>query len=173
MKTIGEQLRSMKMPSYEAYLASKLWYATKKRLGVGGKKPCPCCKKPAFLELHHVSYQRLGAELSNDIIGVCNECHAAIHMELAIMYQGMRLESQVENTKNIIERATGATWVDATSRWFLLKDYQKQPVNYMNRDFKYRPGRLVGQKERAAIRNSVKADHRVRSKTQPLGRLPK
>lgn len=64
------------MKNYAAYIASDAWKvkatATKKRDG----NRCAWCGNPASLQVHHLTYQRIGNEIESDLITLCNGCHA-------------------------------------------------------------------------------------------------
>ena len=40
---------------------------------------CERCSSSKNLQLHHLTYQRLGLELENDLIILCQKCHKEIH----------------------------------------------------------------------------------------------
>lgn len=64
---------------YKAYLASPAWRA--RRLDVirrsGGI--CERCHDWPVVNVHHLSYERLGCELPDDLLGVCTKCHRNLH----------------------------------------------------------------------------------------------
>ena len=63
--------------SYSEYLKGEHW-----TIFSGGmrKKFCFCCEdKENRLQVHHITYERLGQELPNDVITVCDSCHVCIH----------------------------------------------------------------------------------------------
>lgn len=64
--------------SYQDYMSSPQWKA--KRLPIvlaaGGK--CQRCGCKARLEVHHITYERLGCELPTDLTAVCPACHAKL-----------------------------------------------------------------------------------------------
>ncbi|MGB7101564.1 MAG: HNH endonuclease [Xanthobacteraceae bacterium] len=80
------------MKDYETkYLLSAHWTAFRKlaleaqskRLG---RNVCQRCHKgvnegpPNELHVHHLTYERLGSELIEDVEIVCRECHDKIHL---------------------------------------------------------------------------------------------
>lgn len=63
--------------SYSDYLRGEHW-----ALFSGGvrKKSCFCCgDKLSKLQVHHITYDRLGEELPADVVTVCDGCHICIH----------------------------------------------------------------------------------------------
>lgn len=77
--------------TYEAYLKSVHWQHFRKRYynsklfhskthfgGINGK--CVCCQEPnKILDLHHITYKRLGQEKLWDVIPACQDCHKDVH----------------------------------------------------------------------------------------------
>ena len=84
---------------YTAYLASDWWQARRKRAFYLACRRCqsPCCGLSYLrsltdqevaeqmgpvayrLEVHHLTYARLGNEADDDLIVLCPECHATAH----------------------------------------------------------------------------------------------
>lgn len=85
-KDTGEYCRN-----YQEYLNSEHWRLLRDRFfkskyfrskticgGIEGK--CICCKVPGkSLELHHLTYRRLGRERIWDLIPLCRDCHQRTH----------------------------------------------------------------------------------------------
>jgi hypothetical protein len=67
--------------NYTAYIKSRPW--REKRVAVlrraGGV--CERCGKWPVVNVHHLTYVRLGGELPADLIGVCFKCHQEIHRD--------------------------------------------------------------------------------------------
>lgn len=63
-------------PSYETYLESQHWkhFSSKVR-----SKKCFCCGSSNKLQIHHITYERLGEELPQDVITICHNCHWSVH----------------------------------------------------------------------------------------------
>lgn len=70
----GEERRSR----YERYRETLAWRARRFQRLEFDKRICQGCGGKAC-EVHHVTYERLGAEEMADLVSVCRECHAAIH----------------------------------------------------------------------------------------------
>lgn len=68
---------------YQAYLRSAVWRRRadqcKRRYGYR----CALCNTIGPLNAHHRTYERLGFELSSDLIALCRYCHAKHHDKLA------------------------------------------------------------------------------------------
>ena len=71
------RLRALGFRKYEDYLKSphwKLFSACEKR------RTCYCCGRRGRLQLHHVTYDRLGRERPGDVVTLCGRCHKACHV---------------------------------------------------------------------------------------------
>lgn len=66
--------------TYAAYLHSSHWKKTRgMALQIAGYKCQACSTKDDILDVHHNSYDRLGAEESSDLIVLCRSCHGKVH----------------------------------------------------------------------------------------------
>jgi len=78
-KTINEKAREMGFYSYQDYLTrSPHWHMLRRQYS---RVPCYACGEwHAFhLDLHHISYDRLGAEWPSDLVKMCKFCHKFEH----------------------------------------------------------------------------------------------
>lgn len=66
--------------AYRRYLLSD-WWKTRKRRKISsvGCKCENCGTSGVILHVHHLSYQRLGAELDSDLEVLCELCHKSKH----------------------------------------------------------------------------------------------
>lgn len=66
-------------PAYRAALASEHWRLLRERCRQETRNRCEACGKPYApgrpLELHHLTYERLGHEERDDVILLCLQCH--------------------------------------------------------------------------------------------------
>ena len=66
---------------YLAYLNSPAWRATRNRaLHLAGWR-CQRCGGKRDLQVHHLTYDRLGAEWDQDLEVLCDGCHRRTHIE--------------------------------------------------------------------------------------------
>jgi 5-methylcytosine-specific restriction endonuclease McrA len=64
---------------YRGYLQSPWWKRRRlDKLDTAGHS-CEKCGAQEPLEVHHLSYDRLGAELMSDLMVLCDQCHYAAH----------------------------------------------------------------------------------------------
>lgn len=79
---------SERKEAYLAYMSSPAWRAFRAAWWTeydrrNATRTCYCCTKPQTvlprsLELHHRTYERLGAEHYDDLVAVCSTCHSWI-----------------------------------------------------------------------------------------------
>lgn len=67
---------------YKIVLASKRWKDLRLRI-ISERKQCQRCGSTSDLELHHLTYERLGIEQDTDLELVCKPCHEAADAERA------------------------------------------------------------------------------------------
>lgn len=65
--------------SYSAYLKSDHWRETRAGALARAAGKCQLCGSDDSLNVHHNTYERLGAELPADLIVLCREHHAKFH----------------------------------------------------------------------------------------------
>lgn len=75
------RLRSLGFADYAEYLASSEWGAKRKQYKASGRIwACICGDDGDGLELHHLTYERVGGdELLDDLEPLCGSCHALVH----------------------------------------------------------------------------------------------
>jgi len=93
--------RLRRRAAYATWMASPAWMARRRAwrdswVSSQGREPvCAICRAPWTLErgdLHHRSYDRLGAEADQDLIPLCRTpCHDAVHRVLEANPAWLRL----------------------------------------------------------------------------------
>lgn len=64
---------------YENYMRSPTW-ATRRAQFIATQRVVECpCGSTDDLHVHHITYERLGAEADDDLLLVCQRCHSRIH----------------------------------------------------------------------------------------------
>jgi hypothetical protein len=65
--------------NYKAYRKSEEWHLLRKRYAEAYPN-CQClgCDSPQW-RMHHVTYERIGAERLADLIPLCDDCHSKVH----------------------------------------------------------------------------------------------
>jgi len=65
---------------YDEFLQTKYWKKfAKERLHEAGCKCSKCGRDDITLQVHHLTYERRGHELSSDVIVLCKACHLETH----------------------------------------------------------------------------------------------
>jgi hypothetical protein len=67
---------------YPAYLRTRHWQAAREKALARCGRRCGLCNRPDGLEVHHRTYERVGAEWESDLIALCGACHATFHGKL-------------------------------------------------------------------------------------------
>jgi 5-methylcytosine-specific restriction endonuclease McrA len=70
------------MATYPEYLASPAWQRTRRQALLRADFTCARCRATTRLQVHHVTYQRLGDEWPDDLEVLCAACHHAAHFAL-------------------------------------------------------------------------------------------
>jgi hypothetical protein len=76
--SLGYRLKQLGYKDYSSYLASPHWKELRSRL-ILATTTCGACTRNSAKALHHQTYERFGAELDQDLIPVCSDCHRRIH----------------------------------------------------------------------------------------------
>lgn len=64
---------------YDIYLHSDEWRSRRMVAIEKAGYRCQICGSALNLEVHHITYDRLGHEADDDLIAVCKKCHNALH----------------------------------------------------------------------------------------------
>ncbi len=65
--------------SYDDYLRSDHWREVRRRCLWRWDYRCAVCNSSQFVDVHHRTYERLGAERETDVIALCRRCHDLYH----------------------------------------------------------------------------------------------
>lgn len=64
---------------YKNYLKDDLWKKRRKKALFRAGYRCSRCGATRNLDVHHLTYARIGAEDEDDLVVLCRRCHAAEH----------------------------------------------------------------------------------------------
>jgi 5-methylcytosine-specific restriction endonuclease McrA len=64
--------------NYQEYLHSEKWREKKNTLYRHRQYECYICKQTYDLQVHHMTYKRLGNERRGDLVYLCRECHEEV-----------------------------------------------------------------------------------------------
>lgn len=73
-----EEARALRREQYTAYLASPEWAALRARV-VRRDGICQGCLAAPIENVHHLTYEHVGAEFAFELVGLCRKCHARVH----------------------------------------------------------------------------------------------
>src|SRR5215475_14250466 len=75
-----ERLEALRAMPYEEYLTTPEWLATRKRILKRDHYQCQGCRATnVMFNVHHYTYARLGCELDEDLVTLCEVCHDELH----------------------------------------------------------------------------------------------
>ena len=64
---------------YDAYLNSDAWGAKRRAAYERASHCCEDCGSAGIIEAHHITYERFQQELDDDLLVLCQPCHAKRH----------------------------------------------------------------------------------------------
>ena len=82
----------LSIPTYttfdkQEYLKSSQWQTLRKAVLKRDSYTCQSCQTSGIpLEVHHITYIRLGNEDTSDLVSVCRDCHQSIHYKHGYSY---------------------------------------------------------------------------------------
>ena len=65
--------------AYKDYLNDKSWNARRSKSLKRGNYLCSRCGSTRDLNVHHLTYARIGQEEQDDLIVLCRRCHSIVH----------------------------------------------------------------------------------------------
>jgi hypothetical protein len=75
----------MRKREYETYMVSEEWICRKTAYFARHPKICHGCGDKVNIHLHHHTYERVGGtELDDDLVPLCETCHALVHRYYSI-----------------------------------------------------------------------------------------
>ena len=92
LKTLREQYHGNETIKHGDYINSVAWQETRQKIFRRDGFRCVMCGQSTNLNVHHITYENLGAEESSDLATLCQKCHAKVH--------GKETVSQTEETKH-------------------------------------------------------------------------
>jgi hypothetical protein len=76
---IRSALKARSPVSYREYLKTNWWFQRRNQALRDANYRCAVCESKRNLQVHHTSYEHLGAELPEDLEVVCRGCHLGHH----------------------------------------------------------------------------------------------
>ncbi len=78
MDSVKERLDARRA-LYVQHLQSDAWSELRLKVIQRENNLCQGCRSAPIQNVHHMTYDRLGAELLTDLVGVCRSCHERYH----------------------------------------------------------------------------------------------
>lgn len=78
-ETSPDRVKELRRMGYRAYMESPEWRETAGRMKRLARWKCEDCGAERRLNAHHLTYDRLGAELASDFLVLCHRCHMTFH----------------------------------------------------------------------------------------------
>lgn len=69
-------------PEYLSYIQSSYWFFKREEAFIYHGRKCKKCNSTKQLEVHHLTYRRLGHERMRDLMVLCKQCHNLLHAAL-------------------------------------------------------------------------------------------
>lgn len=86
LKNTGSSLKKsnkyMSAKAKSIYLQSPQWLTKRQAVLHRDNYTCQMCSSTNNLNIHHVTYERLGNENLSDLVTLCNNCHSKLHNKL-------------------------------------------------------------------------------------------
>lgn len=73
------EIQTLRALPYEQYLQTRWWTGRRNQALREAQYRCEVCESKRQLQVHHVTYERLGCELPEDLAVVCRGCHLGHH----------------------------------------------------------------------------------------------
>lgn len=88
--------------AYQRHLESEKWKSLRRRVWDRCGGVCEGCAERTAVELHHLTYARLGHELLTDLVALCEGCHDRAHRWT--VFQGNSFELSREAKTHHVDR---------------------------------------------------------------------
>jgi hypothetical protein len=159
-----EEIRTIRALPYENYLYSTWWFSRRNKALRDAGYHCQRCNVKRELRVHHLSYDRLGAELDSDLEVLCRGCHLGLHVNRAQAGVGLyaRVISDVLANGRLNELPDIVE--EAKARCIALH------IPYNHEQFHIALARLVPRFPRPQTSENNRELYRVGAATEPLSR---
>lgn len=87
---------------YHKYLASREWALLKNAVNERSKGGCERCGIGKHEATHHLTYERIGKESLDDLVGICEDCHEYL--------SGKSTEDPAKYAISLISQAMEGLW---------------------------------------------------------------
>jgi len=97
----NQQLRKLGHEDYAAYLKSPEWANVKRRYRASLRpQDCGLCGTGENIQIHHLTYERVGQEELADLVALCGDCHSMLHvLERRGDIEGLDFEGLIDHAR--------------------------------------------------------------------------
>lgn len=81
----NNKLKELGFREYQQYLQSDHWIYFRNKIKKDRGNQCEKCRSSLFLNVHHETYKRLGAEKPEDVLLLCRDCHVEQHKRIELL----------------------------------------------------------------------------------------
>lgn len=99
----------MDKATYEKYVKTDC-FSLRRIAYLKNHKWCEGCGQNIPLQLHHLTYERLGRELDKDLLALCERCHRTFH-ELPGATPKLWITQHVDNMPDAEKRELVLSWL--------------------------------------------------------------
>ena len=79
LNALREQYHGNETIEWGEYIHSVAWEETRQKIFRRDGFRCVCCGESKNLNVHHITYENLGAEKPSDLVTLCQKCHEKVH----------------------------------------------------------------------------------------------
>lgn len=79
LNALREQYSGNETIEWGEYIHSVAWEETRQKIFRRDGFRCVCCGASKNLNVHHITYDNLGAERPSDLVTLCQKCHEKVH----------------------------------------------------------------------------------------------
>ena len=105
---------------YKNYLLSPEWEEIRQTLFASRGRVCEMCGSNKFIQVHHITYDRLFNEDPADLLVVCNSCHEKIHGKDKPKPQRLTKEGKVKVSLTFIANSKKLKMSSTTKRMSVM-----------------------------------------------------
>ncbi|MBA2754805.1 MAG: HNH endonuclease [Chloroflexia bacterium] len=92
------------MVNYRDYLNSYNWQQRRQFILQRDGHRCRQCGDAYRLEVHHLTYRRLGREHPNDLMTLCRPCHESVHQRIKQSRRWVKSSRQRWSSRSTVRR---------------------------------------------------------------------
>lgn len=124
--------------TYQEYLASEHWQQVRRHKGLYQRHLCKLCGKSndeTLLNLHHLTYRRMGKERGDDTAWLCGDCHRIVHKWASLatkkylakkaQKRARKLARQTEKLKEAKRKRGKAKRLSKHKNQWVLREHRK------------------------------------------------